>query len=60
MAIKIHFNIAMVIAGVLAEAVSMLWYAHNTPWRHRIGERYLLPALICDVVLVCLIKYIME
>ncbi|KAK7101149.1 uncharacterized protein [Littorina saxatilis] len=60
MEIKIHFNVAMVIAVVLAEAVSMLWYAHNSPWGHRIGERYLLSALICDAGLVVMIKFIIE
>ena len=60
MEIKIHFNVAMVIAVVLAEAVSMLWYAHNSPWGHRIGERYLLATLVCDVGLVVMIKFVME
>ena len=60
MDIKIHFNVAMVIAVVLAEAVSMLWYANNTPWGRRIGERYLLSALVCDVGLVVMIKFVME
>ncbi|XP_076440324.1 uncharacterized protein LOC143279899 [Babylonia areolata] len=58
--IKIHFNVAMVIAVILAEAVSMLWYAQNSPWGQRIGERYLLSALICDAGLVVMIKFVME
>jgi hypothetical protein len=57
---RIHFNVAMVIAVVLAEAVSMLWYAHNSPWGRRIGERYLLSALVCDAGLVVMVKFIME
>ncbi|KAL8582940.1 hypothetical protein ACOMHN_006484 [Nucella lapillus] len=58
--IKIHFNVAMVIAVVLVEVVSMLWYAHNSPWGHHIGERFLLAALVCDVGLVVMVKFVME
>nr|KAG5705873.1 hypothetical protein BaRGS_030763 [Batillaria attramentaria] len=60
MELKIHFNVAMVIAVVLAEVVSMLWYAHNSPWGHHAGDRYLLAALICDAGLVIMLKFVTE
>jgi len=56
----VSFNIAMVIAVVLGEAVSFLFYNHHSYWGRRIGERYLITAIVCDAVLVVLLKWIME
>nr|KAG5705872.1 hypothetical protein BaRGS_030762 [Batillaria attramentaria] len=48
----------MVVAVVVAEVVSMLWYANNPPWGHRIGDRYLLTALLSDTGLVFMLKFV--
>lgn len=56
----ISFNVAMVIAAVLGELVSYLFYNHHTGWGRRIGERYLISAIVCDAVLVVILKWIME
>ncbi|XP_060074572.1 uncharacterized protein LOC132554282 [Ylistrum balloti] len=58
--LHIQFSIAMVIAGILAEVVSILWYNDRSPWGHRTGERYLLTALVCDALLVVLLKFVTD
>jgi len=58
--LHISFSIAMVIAGILAEVVSVLWYNNHSPWGHRTGDRYLLTALVCDAGLVVGLKFIIE
>lgn len=50
----------MVIAAVLGELVSLLFYNHHSAWGRHIGERYLLAAIVCDAVLVVVLKWIME
>ncbi|XP_071117628.1 uncharacterized protein [Haliotis cracherodii] len=60
MEIKVNFSVSMVIAVVLAEAMSFLWYNNNSPWGRRIGDRYLITALVSDVGLVVLLKFLME
>ncbi|KAK7101155.1 hypothetical protein V1264_023991 [Littorina saxatilis] len=59
---KFHHNTAMGIAVVLGELVSMLFYFRKFPWvrAFMIGDRYLLPAIICDTGLVSLLKLVME
>lgn len=56
----IKFNLAMVIAAVLGELVSLLFYNHHSAWGRRIGERYLLAAIVCDAILVVVLKWIMD
>ncbi|KAL3870057.1 hypothetical protein ACJMK2_042674 [Sinanodonta woodiana] len=56
---RLKFSVAMVLAIVLSEAASFLWYGHYSPWHGHAGERYLLTALIADVVLVTIIQWIM-
>lgn len=60
MEIKVNFSVSMVIAVVLAEAMSFLWYNNNSPWGQRIGDRYLITALVSDIGLVVLLKFLME
>ncbi|XP_064606602.1 uncharacterized protein LOC135471338 [Liolophura sinensis] len=56
----ISFNVAMVIAVVLGEAVSALLYSNSHVLGKRLGDRYLVTALICDVGLVIFLKYVIE
>lgn len=56
----VQFNVAMVIAAVLGELVSLLFYNHHSAWGRHIGERYLLAAIVCDALLVVVLKWIME
>lgn len=56
----ISFNIAMVIAVVLGELVSALLYSNSHVLGKRLGDRYLVTALICDVGLVIFLKYVIE
>lgn len=58
--LHIQFSIAMVIAGLLAEVVSVLWYNDRSPWGHRTGERYLLTSIVSDSLLVVLLKFVTE
>ncbi|XP_045160503.1 uncharacterized protein LOC123525482 [Mercenaria mercenaria] len=55
----VTLNVAMVIAAVLGELVSFFFYNHHSAWGRSIGERYLLSAIVCDAVLVVVIKWIM-
>jgi len=55
----VKFNVAMVLAVVLAEIVSVMWYS-ATPWSYRHGHRYIFTAIIADAILVVLVKWIIE
>ncbi|XP_052777574.1 uncharacterized protein LOC128214909 [Mya arenaria] len=56
----VSFNMAMVIAAVLGELVSVLFFNHHSAWGRQIGDRFLITALVCDGILVVILKWIME
>lgn len=60
MDINIKLNVAMLIACVAVEAISMIWYAHGSPWGRRVGDRYFITAIVCDIGLVIILKFIMD
>ncbi|KAL5021857.1 hypothetical protein ScPMuIL_001012 [Solemya velum] len=60
MDLHIHFNVAMVIAAILGEVMSILWYSHHSYWGRHFGERYLLSAIVSDAGLVIILKWITE
>lgn len=60
MDVNIKLNVAMLIAIVAVEAISMIWYAHGSPWGRRVGDRYFITAIACDIGLVIILKFIME
>jgi len=60
MELNIKVNIAMVIAVVAVEAISMIWYAHGSPWGRKVGDRYFVTAIVCDVGLVVIVKFIID
>lgn len=57
--LHVSFNLGMVIAAVLGELVSVLFYNNHSSWGRQIGERYLISAIFCDAVLVVILKWIM-
>lgn len=58
--IRVKFNIAMVLAVLAAEIVSVVMYTHYSPWYHSLGHRNIIAAIIADCVLVYLLKLIKE
>ncbi|XP_011423275.1 uncharacterized protein LOC128166667 [Crassostrea angulata] len=58
--LRIQFSLSMIIAGILAEVVSVFWYNHHSPWGRRSGDRYMLAAIVCDAGLVIAVKFIMD
>ncbi|WAR24401.1 hypothetical protein MAR_038070 [Mya arenaria] len=42
----VSFNMAMVIAAVLGELVSVLFFNHHSAWGRQIGDRFLITALV--------------
>ncbi|KAK3089088.1 hypothetical protein FSP39_000645 [Pinctada imbricata] len=58
--LRIQFSLSMIIAGFLAEVVSIMWYNDHSPWGRRTGDRYLLSAIICDIGLVICCKFIVD
>ncbi|KAJ8305774.1 hypothetical protein KUTeg_016319 [Tegillarca granosa] len=58
--VRFKFNVSMVIAIIAAELVSMLMYTHFTPWYHHIGYRYLISAIIADILLIYIIQNIVD
>lgn len=58
--VRFKFNVSMVIAIIAAELVSMLMYTHFTPWYHHIGYRYLISAVVADILLIYIIQNIVE
>lgn len=56
--IRVKFNIAMVLAVLAAEIVSVV--IHYSPWYHSLGHRNIIAAIIADCVLVYILKLIKE
>ncbi|XP_061166079.1 uncharacterized protein LOC133175001 [Saccostrea echinata] len=58
--IRVKFNVAMVLAVVAAEILSLVMYTHYSSWHHSLGHRNLIAAIIADCVLVYILKLIKE
>lgn len=58
--IRVKFNVAMLLAILVAEILSVVMYTHYTPWYHSLGHRNLIAAIVADCVLVYLLKLIKE
>ncbi|CAC5387811.1 unnamed protein product [Mytilus coruscus] len=58
--INIRFSMSMIIAIVAVEIMNTLFFTHYTPWYHYIGHRYLFTAIICDAIVVVILKYIKD
>ncbi|XP_052273400.1 uncharacterized protein LOC127873564 [Dreissena polymorpha] len=56
----VSFHIAMVIAAVLGELVSFMFFNGHSAWGRRIGDRYLITAFVCQAVLVVILKWIID
>ena len=60
MELRVQFNVAMVIAVIFAEILNELWFNRNSPWGRRNDDRYHINSVLCDAVLVVLLKYSIE
>ncbi|OPL20387.1 hypothetical protein AM593_05544, partial [Mytilus galloprovincialis] len=58
--INIRFSMSMIIAIVAVEIMNTLFFTHYTPWYHYIGHRYLFTAIVCDAIVVVILKYIKD
>ena len=58
--IHLSISVALVIAVIAAEVLSILWYNNSSPWGRHAGDRYFLSAILSDVGLAFLVKFIME
>ena len=58
--VRVKFSVSMVIALIVAELVSLIWYSHISPWHHHLGHRYLFPGILFDALVVYILKYIKE
>ena len=59
MEVKLSVSVAVLVAVVLGELLSVIWYSDNMPWgRH--GERYIIAALCSDVALAFLVQIIVK
>lgn len=54
--VQISFNLKMVVAIMLGELISGLWYSGFQHWGRDLGDRYLITAIICDVGLVIVLQ----
>merc|ERR1711963_1206975 len=60
MDINIRLKLAMVLAVIAVEAISMIWYAHGSPWGRRVGDRYFITAIVSDIGLVLILQFLID
>ena len=60
MELRVQFNIAMLIAVIFAKILNEIWFNRHSPWGRRFDDRYHVTSILCDAVLVVLLKYILE
>ena len=58
--VRVKVNIAMVLAILAAEVLSVIMYTHYSPWYHSLGHRNIIAAIVADCVLVYILKLIKE
>nr|XP_022319084.1 uncharacterized protein LOC111121897 [Crassostrea virginica] len=58
--VRVKVNIAMVLAILAAEVLSVVMYTHYSPWYHSLGHRNIIAAIVADCVLVYILKLIKE
>ena len=58
--ITLSVSVALVIAIVVGEVLSTLWYSDSTPWGRHCNARYLLSAIGADIGLALLLQFIMR
>ena len=59
MDVKLSISVAIIVAIVAAEVLSLIWYSDSTPWG-RWGQRYWVAALVADVGLAFIIQWIIR